>query len=148
MPEASLGGRAPSPDDTYSRCMRRATLCLILAGVPALILGCAGTTPAGSPGSTAAEDAERRQPVVVGLAVGWAPESGLTVEERGAQRQRIEAAQDEVLRSLGGHGSLSGRLTATAQMALSVDAEGRQILVRHPLVAAVDDDTAEPAGRD
>ncbi len=87
-----------------------------------------------------APEAEGREQLVVDLAVEWRPEHELSDEEVRLQRARIETAQDEVLGDLGAHGRLSRRLTATAQMAVSVDDEGRQILAGHRLVAAVHDD--------
>jgi hypothetical protein len=86
------------------------------------------------------------QRVVVDFAVGWRPEHELSDEEVSAQRARVQAAQDEVLRALGGHGRLVRALHETAQASLAVDAEGREILRGHPRVAAVNDDDPEPAG--
>lgn len=85
-----------------------------------------------------------REQVVADLAVDWRPESQLTEDERRQQRARIEAVQDEVVRDLGVHGSLTRRLTETAQVALAVDVEGRRILERHPKVRSVSDNRASP----
>ncbi len=91
-------------------------------------------------------EADEREAVIVDLAVEWRPEHELSDEEVWEQRARIEAAQDEVLSDLGAHGRLSRRLTETAQMALTVDAEGRGILAEHRLVATVHED--RPGGPD
>jgi len=83
----------------------------------------AGAAPAPPSATTSA-----REQVIVGLAVPTQPESA------------VEAAQDEVMAALGDHGTLSRRLTPTAQMSVAVDPAGRQILDGHPLVARVDVD--------
>ncbi len=105
-----------------------------------------GQDTPGPPGSSVAgrEDAGgKREVVIVDLRVEHRPEHELSREELARQRARIEAAQDQVLRDLGDHGTLSRRLTETAQMAVSVDAEGRRILAGHPLVARVHENRPE-----
>jgi hypothetical protein len=86
-----------------------------------------------------------RELLVVDLAVEHRPESELDDAARTAQRARLERAMDEVVGALGSHGQLVRRLTATAQMSVRVDAEGRRALASHPLVAAVHDDTPSTA---
>lgn len=89
-----------------------------------------------SASSTAPAHESERQPVIVDLAVAVEPPAG------------VEAAQDQVVRALGTHGALTRRLTATGQMAVSVDREGRRILTGHPLVARVHDDIPDlPTGQ-
>jgi hypothetical protein len=128
----------------------------------------AGTTPAGPAGATpsaptptaettgstapavvAPPVTAARELVIVDLDVDHRPESELDDAGRAAQRGRLERAMDEVIAALGPHGELARRLTATAQMSVRVDAEGRRILGSHPLVAAVHDDapsTPDAAG--
>ena len=89
------------------------------------------TTPAPAAVAPSTVAASPRERVIVDLAFSAAPPSA------------VETAQDEVIAALGDHGTLLRRLTATAQMSVSVDAEGRRILGRHPLVARVHADTAD-----
>lgn len=97
-------------------------------------VGSAGpSTTSGAP-SADPGDAAVKQPVIVDLAVPRQDPAA------------VERAQDEVMRALGSHGTLSRRLTATAQMAVSVDEEGRRILARLPVVGRVHEDRADPPG--
>lgn len=116
--------------------MRRLVPLLALLGLSFLAAGCAsdddGAGSSGPLGSgVPSTDAGAMQPVIVDLAVPPEPATG------------VERAQDEVMRALGSHGTLTRRLTVTAQMAVSVDDEGRRILGRLPLVARVHEDSAD-----
>jgi len=97
-----------------------------------------------TPGSFGPPVGAERSDVIVDLAVAWEPESGLSPEAASAQQARIERTQDAVVRALGTHGTLLQRLTATAQMVVSVDAQGRSQLAGDSRVAAIHDDTAQP----
>jgi hypothetical protein len=103
------------------------------------------TAPAAGTGTTVTTPGERRS-LIVNLNVAWTPESQLTTDAVARQRARIEVAQDQVVLDLGAHGELSRRLTETAQMAVSVDEEGRGILSGHSLVAGVGENQAETPG--
>ena len=85
-------------------------------------------------------------PVIVTLSVNWQPENVLLDHEIDGQRVRVRQAEEEVLRDLGTHGRLRRQLHQSGQTALLVDAVGLDLLRRHPLVAAVQEDRAAPAG--
>jgi len=108
------------------------------------------STPRGStapPGQGNPAPIGQRFEVIVDLTGQWEPDRGLAPAAAAARAARIEAVQDDLIRALGSHGTLVRRLTATAQLALSVDAEGRSLLSRSPQVAAVRDDVARrPTG--
>ncbi len=84
--------------------------------------------------------------MIVTLSVSWQPENELLDHEIAGQRDRVGQAEGEVLRDLGPHGRLFRQLHESAQTALLVDALGLDLLRRHPLVAAVQEDRAAPAG--
>lgn len=86
---------------------------------------------------TAVPAASARRVAVVTLAGDWAPESQLSPSERAAQRARIERAQDELVTALAGHGTLLTRLTETAQLSVSADQSGLDLLAAHRLVRSV-----------
>jgi hypothetical protein len=155
-PAAATSGAAPPVADALADARGGAPS----SGAPATSPGAPSTGPAttapatptsspvaGSPPSTVASSGTgaERQRVIVTLEVGWAPEGQLAPAEREAQRQRVENAQDEVLAALGGEGSLSRRLTSTAQMSLSVTGAGLVILGNHPLVASTAPDATGAA---
>lgn len=102
------------------------------------------STPRGTEEPDASLDNTSFDNVLVDLDVERAHESDLSEEERDTQRRRIEAAQDEVAADLDSHGRLLRRLTATAQMSVAVDGEGREILDAHELVARVHEDDPVP----
>ncbi len=115
------------------------------AAAPSTSTAATGTAaPTAPPGQGHPAPTGQRSEVIVDLAVRWEPESGLSQAAAAAQAVRIEAVQDELLRALGSHGTLVRRLTSTAQLALSVDAEGRALLSRSSQVAALHDDVARP----
>jgi hypothetical protein len=91
----------------------------------------APSTTSGAAAIAPSTVASPRERVVVDLAMPAQPQSA------------VEAAQDQVIAALGDHGTLLRRLTATAQMSVSVDVQGRRILAAHPLVARVHVDTAD-----
>ena len=101
-----------------------------------------GTTAPTAAATTTTAAAGRRSSIV-SLAGTWSPESQLSAAARADQRARVEAAQDEVVRALAGHGVLTQRLTETAQMVVSVDPTGLTILSSHPRVKSVQANTAD-----
>lgn len=116
-------GVQPGPSTTTAAAETSSAPRTTAAPAPSTTSGAAAVAP-----STVASPRER---VIVDLAVPAQP------------RSAVEAAQDQVIAALGAHGTLLRRLTATAQMSVSVDAEGRRILAAHPLVARVHVDTAD-----
>lgn len=82
--------------------------------------------------------------VIVDLAVDWQPEGGLDAEERAAQRQRIQAAENAIVRALGEHGRVRRQLHASGQVALAVDDKGLSVLGDLDQVAAIHEDTPAP----
>lgn len=96
----------------------------------------APTVRATSPPATTPAITPRRVAVVT-LAGDWVPESQLSLPERTAQRARIEKAQDELVTALAGHGTLLTRLTETAQLSVSADQSGLDLLTGHHLVRSV-----------
>lgn len=140
-----------------------------LAPTVAIVLAACGTTPGvdepqtsadrsstelptgGSSATTTTGHTPETQPptrlqhaVIVDLAVDWRPEAGLDDTERAAQRRRVQAAENAILRTLGKHGRLRRQLHASGQLALAVDDKGLSILGDLDPVAAVHRDTPAP----
>ena len=130
--------------------VRRVSLLVVIVGLLGVACGGGGssdarrtTTTSVPPTTTVLGEAERLL-VLVDLEVER-PEGELTAAEFQAQRDRIDAAMDELLRDLGDHGEVARRLPETAQLAVSVDREGEMILSTHPLVGNVGGEAPEGA---
>jgi hypothetical protein len=96
-----------------------------------------GTSTTAAPAATATTAPADRRSSIVTLAGTWSPESQLGAAALADQRARIEAVQDEVVRALAGHGTLTQRLTETAQLVVSADPTGLTVLTSHPRVKSV-----------
>lgn len=106
--------------------------------------GSTTTTTGRSPDEHPTAPAPLKHAVIVDLAVDWQPEGGLDADERAAQRRRIQAAEDAIVRALGEHGRVRRQLHASGQVALAVDDTGLSVLGDLDQVAAVHVDTPAP----
>lgn len=88
---------------------------------------------------------ESMDPIIVDLAVEWRPEAELDADEVAEQRETIRIAQQKVLKLLEGTDFQVNRAyQSTPQIALSIDAEGRDRLNRSSLVENVNEDIPDP----
>lgn len=105
-----------------------------------------GSSATTSAGPTQEEQAPTRleHAVIVDLAADWRPEAELDDEGRAAQRRRIQAAENAIVRALGEHGRVRRQLHTSGQVALAVDDKGLSILRGLHEVAAIHMDRPDP----
>ncbi len=139
---APAGGTAPSaPSSTTAPVGTTVPPSVSTPAAPAApastAAGPVATTAPAPPATSPTTALAPRRGAVVTLAVDWRPESQLAPPALADQRRRIEAAQDEVVQALAGHGALSARLTETAQLAVSADDVGLATISALPSVRSV-----------